>query len=108
MREKDYEFYANAKYGDNIDIKSFLMLELEMHYCLCGIYICIFNEMKFINFILSLLVGFAVFKLPYISLKSYYKRHLYEIDEALPYYLKNIRDFNSTLYCSYSINEISG
>ena len=37
-----------------------------------------------------MLVGFLVFKLDYIDLKNYYKRHLSEVDSLLPYYLKGL------------------
>ena len=50
----------------------------------------IFNSQFFLNLVLSIVVGVAVFKLPYTQLKSYYKQHLHEIDVMLPYYLKSL------------------
>jgi hypothetical protein len=91
MVEKDYKFYANAKYGDNIDIEKLFNARVKNALIAFVAFIFVFlTRMTYINFILSLLVGFAAFKLPYISLKNYYKRHLYKIDEALPYYLKSL------------------
>ena len=43
-----------------------------------------------ISIILSIVVGFVVFKMPYNSLRSFYKQHLHDIDVMLPYYLKGL------------------
>ena len=39
---------------------------------------------------MELIIGFVVFKLPYIQLKSYYKANLHRINLMLPYYLKSL------------------
>ena len=39
---------------------------------------------------MAVVVGFVAFKYPYIGLKGYYKKHLYQIDIMLPYYLKSL------------------
>ena len=44
----------------------------------------------FINIILALVIGYAAFKLDYVKLKNYYKRHLFDINRTLPYYLKSL------------------
>ena len=42
------------------------------------------------NFIAALVVAYFVFKMQYSNLRSYYRKHLHEIDAMLPFYLKNI------------------
>ena len=37
-----------------------------------------------------IVLGYLVFKMPYMSLKSFYKRYMHQIDLMLPYYLKNL------------------
>ena len=39
---------------------------------------------------LSVIIGFAVFKVPYMQLKNYYKANLHKINLMLPYYLKSL------------------
>ena len=48
------------------------------------------TELNTINIVLSVFVGYLVFKSNYNSLKKYYKRHLHDIDVMLPYYLKGL------------------
>ena len=48
------------------------------------------NNLTFAYILLSLLIGFLVFKLPYINLKNYYKQNLHKINLMLPYYLKGL------------------
>ena len=45
---------------------------------------------SFINIILALVIGYAAFKLDYVKLKNYYKRHLFDINRTFPYYLKSL------------------
>ena len=48
------------------------------------------TNLNFLNFVISLIVAFVIFKYDYISLRSYYKKHLLEVDSLLPYYLKGL------------------
>ena len=42
------------------------------------------------NLIFSFVVGYVVFKQSYTGLKSYYKKHLHDINLQLPYLLKSL------------------
>ena len=91
LKEKDYDFYAKAKYGDAIDVDK--LFNIRLRNGLITIFMMIFlfiTNMNYINLILSLIVGYGVFKLSYLNLKKYYKSHLQEIDLMLPYYLKSL------------------
>ena len=48
------------------------------------------SNLSFINIIIAIVLGFVVFKSDYSNLKSFYKKHLNEIDSLLPYYLKSL------------------
>ena len=48
------------------------------------------TELNYIYIVFSILIGIFVYKLDYINIRSYYKRHLHEIDILLPYYLKGL------------------
>ena len=48
------------------------------------------SELNYIYIICAILAGFAIFKMDYMNIRSYYKKHLHEIDILLPYYLKGL------------------
>ena len=48
------------------------------------------TNLSYVNIILCLLAGAFVFKMDYMNIKNYYKRHLHEIDSMLPHYLKGL------------------
>ena len=94
LREEDYDFLLYAKYGDQVDCD-----QLFMKRCMMGIvtFIIVFLFMVsasggnlILNLVVAFVVAFLIFKSQYSSLKSYYKRHLSEIDVLLPYYLKGL------------------
>ena len=47
-------------------------------------------DLSYLTIILAILIAIAVFKLPYLDLKSYRRKHMHEIDTQLPYYLKSL------------------
>ena len=48
------------------------------------------SKMSALTLVGSIIVGYIVFKEQYMSLKSFYKKHLNTIDSLLPYYLKSL------------------
>ena len=91
LKESDYEFLLKARYGDGID--SDLLFTNRIKEGAIAIVLLIFlfiNELDYTKVIISIVGGFAVFKLQYLKLKNYYKTHLHEIDAQLPYYLKSL------------------
>lgn len=92
LKEKDYEFLLRAKYGDRvIDPESVFMKRVRNGLLVSIVLIFIFiTNLSFINVIIALVIGFIVFKSDYSNLKSFYKKHLNEIDSLLPYYLKSL------------------
>ena len=48
------------------------------------------SRISFLNLIFAVAGAFLIFKSGYSSLKSYYKKHLHEINLLLPYYLKSL------------------
>ena len=55
-----------------------------------SVFIFIISGINYASLILAFVLGFVVFKLPYNNLRSYYNKHLHEIDQMLPYYLKSL------------------
>ena len=100
LKEDDYEFYVHARYGEEVDVEQLYSKRVTMGF-VGFLFILvltisgnnsveIINAQFFLNLVVSLVVAYGVFKLPYMQLKSYYKQHLQEIDIMLPYYLKSL------------------
>lgn len=91
LREKDYDFLVFSKYGDDVDCDE-LFKKRVMNGLLFGLlfFMIFLSNLSLINVVLTLLIAFGIFKLPYMQLKNFYKAHLHEIDLLLPYYLKGL------------------
>ena len=86
-----YFSLLRVRYGGDIDVNK--MYGLRVRNGIIGIIFCLFiflNQLTFAYILLSLLIGFALFKLPYMQLSSYYKQNLHKINLMLPYYLKGL------------------
>lgn len=91
LKEDDYEFLVYAKYGDNVDVDVLFQKRITNALLTAGAVMILFlNGISMLNLVLMVVVAFFIFKMPYSSLKNYYKRHLHEIDLMLPYYLKSL------------------
>ncbi len=91
LKEKDYDFYAMAKYGGEVDINKLFNKRIKNTgiVLIIGLLFLLFN-FTWINLIVVCLVIGGVYKSDYSNLKKYYKKHLQQIDQLLPYYLKSI------------------
>ena len=81
-----------AKYGDRVvDAQSVFMGRIKRGALVTVLLVLVFiSKLNFLNIVISIIIGFLVFKYDYISLKSYYRRHLDYVDSLLPYYLKGL------------------
>ena len=92
LKEKDYEFYLLAKYGDKVyDAEEVYLKRVKTALLAMGACLLLYiSNMSTLYFVLIFVVGVVVFKYPYIGLKNYYKKHLNEVDSLLPYFLKGL------------------
>ncbi len=92
LLESDYEFLLRAKYGERVyDPMQVFRKRVTNGLLTIGVVLFIFiSNLTLVNIGIALLIGFVVFKSQYFDLKSYYKKHLTEIDSLLPYYLKSL------------------
>ena len=91
LKESDYDFYVRAKYGDKVNADILFSKRIQNTLIVMLVVFCLLlKNMSYTYVIICLVVGFGYFKLDYINLKNYYKRHLHEIDTMLPYYLKGL------------------
>ena len=92
LKEKDYDFLLRAKYGDRVyDPNEVFMKRIRDGLLTMGLCIFLFiSNLTYLNVLAGVVIGFLVFKSQYFQLKSFYKKHLNEIDSLLPYYLKTL------------------
>lgn len=92
LKEKDYDFLLITKYGDRVYNPNEVFMKRIKNGVLVTVCLTflILSDFKYMFFILAIVLGFLVYKLPYISLRSWYKKHLNHIDSLLPYYLKSL------------------
>ncbi len=91
LKESDYDFLVRARYGSEIDINE--MYNKRVRNALLALAFSLFMlvaDISYLTIIFAILIAGVVFKLPYIDLKNYRKRHMHEIDVQLPYYLKGL------------------
>lgn len=91
LKEKDYDFYVSAKYGDKVDPNQLFNKRLRTtFFSVVAVTIVFITNISFINFLAIIVLGIFIFKSQYLSLKKYYKKYMHEIDQMLPYYLKSL------------------
>ena len=91
LKEKDYDFYAMAKYGGDVNVSALFNKRIKnTGIILIVVLLFLLFNFTWINLIVGCLLVGLVYKSDYSNLKSYYKKHLQQIDQLLPYYLKSI------------------
>lgn len=91
LKEDDYEFLLYMKYGEKVDPDVLFQKRIN-NGLLVGAIVMVFfmSNFNLLNLVVCVVVAYFVFKSSYMNLKSYYKKHLHEIDLMLPYYLKSL------------------
>ena len=93
LMEDDYEFLLKLKYGkEDLDVTKLFNARIKNAVLVFVAVIAyfLFTSFSFINLIIAFIVAVVVFKSPYTKLSSFYKKHLTEINQMLPYYLKSL------------------
>lgn len=94
LMEKDYEFLLRVRYKAadiNVDDLFFRRIRDAIIITLVVIFgLLITGYFNYLFLLISLILGFLVFKSGYFKLKKYYKARLHYMDAMLPYYLKSL------------------
>lgn len=91
LKEADYDFLVRARYGNEVNVDELYNKRLRNALIALGFMLFIVvTNISYLSIVLAILIAGLVFKLPYIDLKNYRKRHMHEIDVQLPYYLKGL------------------
>ena len=92
--EDDYKFLLSIRYGSDEDLDVNYLFNKRVTQGLltivCLVFVFLLSNFSFINVLISFIVGFLVFKMPYMKLNNYYKANLEKINQMLPYYLKGL------------------
>ncbi len=91
LKEDDWDFYVRAKYGDSVNSDAIFTKRIRNGLLVIIVTIFFFiQKLNAMYILIAFVLGFAIFKMDYINIKSYYKKHMYYVDSMLPYYLKSI------------------
>jgi len=91
LKEKDWDFYVAAKYGDKVNADELFNKRLKDTFIYAVIItLLLLSNFTFINIVFLMVVIFLLYKMPYNNLRSYYKKYMAKIDQMLPYYLKGL------------------
>ena len=92
MMEDDYEFLLTVRFpGRNLDVNALFQARLRNGViAMLACFLAFSLNMSVIYAVLSVIIGFFVFKSPYLTLQKYYKANLQHINTMLPYYLKSL------------------
>ncbi len=91
LKEKDWDFYVAAKYGDKVDPDEYFNKRIKDTFMISAVItILLLADFSFINLVFLIVMVYFIFKMPYSNLRSYYKRYMSKIDQMLPYYLKGL------------------
>ncbi len=91
LKEDDYDFLVSARYGEGVDPNLLFEKRVKNGLITLVLLVVIFiSNLNFVNLIVCFIVSYLIFKSGYSNLKTYYKKHLHEIDLLLPYYLKSL------------------
>lgn len=90
--EDDYKFLLDVKYGNSKDpnVEFSNRIKTSCIVIIMLLFIFLTSNFNFINAVLAFVIGYLIFKVPYLKLQQYYKRNLHEINQLLPYYLKGL------------------
>ena len=77
LQEKDYEFLLRAKYGDRVyDVSQVFRKRVMQGLIAMAITLFIFlSNLKPLYILISVVIGYVVFKAQYLDLRKFYKKH---------------------------------
>ena len=91
LKESDWDFYVKARYGDSANADFLFNKRVKNGLVTIVVILCfMISNLSYITVLFSFIAGFLVFKLDYNNIKTYYKKHLHDIDAMLPHYLKSL------------------
>ena len=88
LKEDDWDFYVRA----TVSSDAIFMKRIRNGLMVIVISLFFFiTKLDALYILISFILGFLIFKLDYINIKSYYKTHMFKIDSMLPHYFNIIQ-----------------
>lgn len=91
LKEDDWDFYVRAKYGYSVNPD--ILFNKRIRNGIITIFVMLLafiGNLSALTVVVCIAAGYFVFKITYMDIKGYYKKHINEIDAMLPHYLKSI------------------
>lgn len=113
LKESDWDFYVKSRYGNTVNPDIFFSKRVRNGVIIMFSMLLLFiTDLSLLKVLIAVGAGYFVFKYNYIDIKSYYKRHINEIDAMLPHYLKSIeiliQHYTVPVALGKSINDAPG
>ena len=91
LKEEDWDFYCKAKYGSGVNPDIIFNKRVRNGIVtIAGLLLVFIGSLNALKVVACIAAGYLAFKINYLDVKSYYKKHLNQIDAMLPHYLKSI------------------
>lgn len=91
LKEEDWDFYVKARYGSSVNPDILFNKRVRNGLVVGGgLFLVFITNLTAIKIVIILAAAYGAFKISYLDVKSYYKKHMSLIDAQLPHYLKSI------------------
>lgn len=91
LKEEDWDFYIKARYGSSVNPDILFNKRIRNGLVVfAGLFLVFITSLSAIKVVVMLAAAYGAFKISYLDVKSYYKKHMNLIDAMLPHYLKSI------------------
>ena len=91
LKEDDWDFLVKSKYGNKVNPDILFNKRIRNFVVTTTLFLLVFiGNINSLKVLASFVVGYFAYKISYFFVKSYYKKHINEINEMLPHYLKSI------------------
>ncbi|MBQ6841430.1 MAG: hypothetical protein IJO63_04885 [Bacilli bacterium] len=91
LKESDWDFYVRAKYGNSVNPDILFNKRIKNGIIVIfAVVLITLSNFSPLMLAVAFGAGFFTYKISYMDIKGYYRKHINEIDAMLPHYLKSI------------------
>jgi len=91
LKESDWDFLVKAKYGLSVNPDILFNKRIRNGIIVLFLLLLLFiSDLSTLKVVGAFAGCYATFKFSYLDIKSYYRKHINQIDAMLPHYLKSI------------------
>ena len=91
LKEDDWDFLVKSRYGNKVNPDILFNKRIRNWVIITFLMLLVFiSDLNTLKVVGAIFLGCGTYKIPYMDLKNYYKKHIHQIDAMLPHYLKSI------------------